>query len=429
MKKFILYIPLFFVFAGAFCLVNAAKADDSPDGWVKGVWIKATGLPEDAIIEDYSDGDDEKPWFVYSWGKSSDGPAVTLGVGRISPSDDTVRKLQSLDKDVLREFIGSEDFWDSPDGKKLTFTPAPKTISASFSFPCQIVRYAESDMKFSHVVLFLEAEPFLFMAEVTWETGNKDFNKSDGEKILANLVLVELGGKGAAQPEARAFSLKNGQVYKGEEQIEGEIQDVPQEIEGDLRYWSIVGKDESSSLAENETGVFFFSEDGEFMAFLPLESADECQDIIFSPDGSFFLLMSGSGIRADMTYILYEKKKMEEIIEIPGVRGSATWIDPGRFVMTRIDDGRETERGTFSMASLRLSAVMYDAAAEELLLLKEATGTKNYWFVELAEEGSLVLREDSVKSEKDWGDEKKIKTREMKMKVPPAREETRARKA
>ena len=210
-------------------------------------------------------------------------------------------------------------------------------------------------------------------------------------------------------------------MYKGEERVEAEVHDVPPEIEGNARFWSVVAEDESSPAAENETGVWFFAEDGAFLTFLPLESAEECQDITFIPDGSFFLLMSGSGIRADMTYILYETETMEEKIEIPGVRGSASWIDAGRFVMTRIDDVRETESGAFSMATLRLSAVMYDTVAEEAFVLKEATATKNYWCGGLADDGgSILIREDSVKSEKDWSDEEKITTREIKIEIPPA---------
>ncbi len=421
MKKIVQYISLFCVVAAAFFFANAANAGDAPDAWVKGLWIQANGLPQDASIEDYSDGDDEKPWFVYGWGQGGDGPAATLSVGRFSASSDVEKKLRKLDKSVLREFIGSEDFWESPDAKKLTFTEAPKVIGAKFSYPCRLVRYAESDMGLSHVVLFIETDPYLFMAEITWETANKSFKKGDAEKILASLAFVEQEGIEAATPDVFAFSLKSGKVYKGEERVEAEVHDVPPAIEGTARFWSVVEADESSPAAESETGVWFFAEDGGFLSFLPLESAAECQDIVFSPDGSFFLLMSGSGIRADMTYILYELETMEQKIEIPGTRDSASWIDVGRFAMTRIDDVRETETGVFSMAALRLSAVMYDAIAEELVVLKEASATKNYWCEGLSEDGgSIIILEDSVKSEKDWSNEEKIKTRKIKIEIPAA---------
>jgi hypothetical protein len=52
------------------------------------------------------------------------------------------------------------------------------------------------------------------------------------------------------------------------------------------------------------------------MTFLPLESEFECRDVIFSPDESYFLLMSGSGVRPDMFYILYDPETMEKKTEI-----------------------------------------------------------------------------------------------------------------
>ncbi|NLL37551.1 MAG: hypothetical protein GX256_08550 [Fretibacterium sp.] len=191
MKKIAPYISLFVFIATAFCFVNTANAGEAPDAWVKGLWIQATGLPEDAALEDYS-SEDEKPWLIYSWGEGSDGPAVSLGVGRFADlADDVGGKFLNLDKSVLREFIGSQAFWESPDAEKLTFTEAPEEFLERFTYPCQVVRYTESDMGLSFMVLFIETDPFLFMAQITWETANENFTKNDAEKVLANLVLVE----------------------------------------------------------------------------------------------------------------------------------------------------------------------------------------------------------------------------------------------
>ena len=73
------------------------------------------------------------------------------------------------------------------------------------------------------------------------------------------------------------------------------------------------------------------------------------------------------------------------------------------------------------MAALRLSVVVYDAAVDETTVVKEVTATKSFWYERLTEDGaSLVIREDSVKSEKDWEKEGKIKTREIKAEIPAA---------
>jgi hypothetical protein len=521
-----------------------------------------TELPEDVSLEDYSDGDDEKPWFVYSFGESEDGPAVTVGVGRSLNDGETDMKLLKLDKNILREFIGSEVFWKSPDAKKLTFKEAPE-FSEKYTYPCQIVKYANSEMGLSHEDLFMETDEFIFRAAVTWETKNKNFTASDAERILMSLESVEQGEKEkyetyanarfgysldypdifdtkiesdnvdgvamessdgkyaltvwgsnninnldgeamlneckervshivpdseyfyetgyyiqysddggqdgvehiffengftagdmsaafilkfpkdeekrfekiidvmsqwpagytnpAGEPDVYAFSLKGGRVYKGGKEIDCEVNEISPETEGSLRYWSVIGPDKSDAVTEKETGVWFFAEGGAFMTFLPLESEYGCQDVIFSPDESYFLLMDGSGVRPDMFYILYDPKTMKEKVEITGVRGTALWIDVSRFVVTRIDDIREGGRFLNLGYGLCLSAVMYDTVTEETFVLKEATATKNFWCGELTDDGtSLVIREDSVKSEKDWDDEEKIKTREIKIEIPPA---------
>ena len=157
--------------------------------------------------------------------------------------------------------------------------------------------------------------------------------------------------------------------------LEAVINEVPSGVEGQIRYWSAFGE-RAGTAGENETGVWFFSKDGACVTFLPLESEYECQGIIFSPDGEKFLLESGSDMRPDMTYVLYKLPSMEKKTEIPGIRGDAVWIDPMRFVMSRIDDMREG--GTFANLSygLRVSVVMYDSAASETVVLRKIGGTR-----------------------------------------------------
>jgi hypothetical protein len=123
-----------------------------------------------------------------------------------------------------------------------------------------------------------------------------------------------------------------------------------------------------------------------------------------------------------VTYVLYSRtgEKKEEFKEVEGIIG-AKWVDPVRFVMSRIDGVRESEDGVYSTGLLRCSVVMYDTAASETTVLKEATDTKNYWFDSVTDDGaSVVIREVSVKSEKDWGDEEKTETREIAVEIPPA---------
>jgi hypothetical protein len=112
---------------------------------------------------------------------------------------------------------------------------------------------------------------------------------------------------------------------------------------------------------------------------------------------------------------------MEKKAEIDGVKG-AVWIDPIRFVTTRIDDAREISGAISGRAfGYRVSVVMYDTAVSDTVVLKESTDTKNYWLNEVIEDGgALSVREESVKSQDDWGDEGKTEEREIRVEIPTA---------
>ena len=205
------------------------------------------------------------------------------------------------------------------------------------------------------------------------------------------------------------FSLKNGKFHISGAEVPAEVNEVPADVEGPLRVWSAFE-------GENETGVWFFAENGECLTFLPLESESECQGIVFSPNEERLLLARGSAMRPDLTWELYETGAMEFKEEISGWRENVEWIDPVRFVMTRIDDIREGDNFSQPAYGFRVSVVMYDAAASELTVLKEATDTKNYWITSVGD-GVVTVWEDSVKSEKDWGDEDKIEGREITVEI------------
>jgi hypothetical protein len=225
-------------------------------------------------------------------------------------------------------------------------------------------------------------------------------------------------------PDIGAFALKDGRVYKNDTELDCEANEIPSQVEGPIRFWSAIDDNVSERVSENEAGVYFFAADGVCLTFLPLEAASySCQNLLFSPDGERFLLMEGSGVRPDMTYILYELPDMEKKTEIGGLREEHPfWIDPMRFVMTRIDDGiREGMSFANLSYGLRLSVVMVDASVSETTVLKGATDTANYTMYEVTDDGNVVtVIEESVKSEKDWAVEDQIETREIRVEIPAA---------
>jgi hypothetical protein len=174
-------------------------------------------------------------------------------------------------------------------------------------------------------------------------------------------------------------------------------------------------------VTEKETGVWFFGAEGDFMTFIPLESEHEYQGLLWSPAGDRLILVRGSGMRPDVFFELYAEG-MEKKAEFPGMRGEIQWLEDGmRFAFTRIDDTRDTEDGVFSAYALKLSAILYDSAVGETIVLKEAAGTQNFRFGGISDDGEKIsITEEYVKSPKDWGDGEKIKEREIEVPIPAA---------
>jgi hypothetical protein len=240
------------------------------------------------------------------------------------------------------------------------------------------------------------------------------------DKIDYVAIGSENGGSPNGGAGVGAFSVKDGRTLKNGKEIDCEVHEVPPNLKDGIKTWAALSETSEISgegeVTEAEAGVWFFAADGKPAAFLPLDAADGAS-VIFSPDGERFLLETGPQYLPEAAYGVYETAGLEKKAEIDGVKG-AVWIDPIRFVMTRIDDAHDIPEPAFVY---RVSVVMYDTAASETVVLKESTDTKNYWLDEVIEEGAaLSVREQSVESPDDWADEEKIGTREITVPIPPA---------
>lgn len=174
------------IFVTAAVFASSAFAEEAPDAWVKGLWLKLTGLPGEAGLEDMSQEDTE-PYFIYSFGQGDDGPAVTIAVGRY-PQNALAEKLLNLDQKALAEFDGAESF--SKTTKDLKFIEAPQ-FSEKFTYPCQMATYTDSEMGLSHTILFIQTAPYMFSVNVTRAAADKDYGEADVEKWLMSLKMVE----------------------------------------------------------------------------------------------------------------------------------------------------------------------------------------------------------------------------------------------
>ena len=171
----------------AMFLAAPALAAKAPDAGVKGLWLKATGLPKGAALEDMTQ-DDGNPYFIYSFGKGPDGPAVTMPIGRY-PQNDLAERISKLDKKALAEFDGAESFTKT--AKDLKFTEAPSKISEKFSYPCQMATYVDSEMDLAHTILFIQTDGYMFSVHVVREAKSKQYSDADVEKWLMGVEMVE----------------------------------------------------------------------------------------------------------------------------------------------------------------------------------------------------------------------------------------------
>lgn len=217
------------------------------------------------------------------------------------------------------------------------------------------------------------------------------------------------------------FFMENGQVYKNETLLDCEVYEVPSGLDNDIKFWTVIGTGTSDVVTGEETGVWFFGEHGEYVTNIFLKNEKEYQDLLWSPAGDRLVLVRGIEGEQDLVFELYAEY-MEKKAEFRGLRASLAWLEDGmRFVFTRIDDIREGVPPSDLPYGLKLSAVLYDSAIEETIPLKESTDTKNFSFDSVSEDGEhIALTETSVQSSKDWGEEEKIKEREIKVPMPAA---------
>ncbi|MEA4881300.1 MAG: hypothetical protein VB045_07475 [Synergistaceae bacterium] len=235
------------------------------------------------------------------------------------------------------------------------------------------------------------------------------------------LLLPPSDGDESKKLRTDAFVLTDGRVVLDGTPLGCEVHEAPPGLENGIAGWAVIGMETSDTVTEEETGVWFFGAEGQFVTFIPLESENEYQGLLWSPAGDRLVLVRGSGMRPDVFFELYAEG-MEKKAEFSGMLGQIEWLEDGmRFVFTRIDDIREGGAEPGVSIGWKLSAILYDSAIEEAIPLKESTNTKNFSFDSVSEDGeNLVLYEMSVKSTKDWGNEDKMKEREITVPVPPA---------
>ena len=68
--------------------------------------------------------------------------------------------------------------------------------------------------------------------------------------ILGLLIFMATLVSYASAADMSAFELRDGRVYKGGEELKCDVNEIPSEIEGPIRYWSAFGPDTSDRVTE-----------------------------------------------------------------------------------------------------------------------------------------------------------------------------------
>ena len=240
-------------------------------------------------------------------------------------------------------------------------------------------------------------------------------------KFFAALLACALCAGGAFAAEGD-YILKDGKIYRVEGGKETLLEDeAPQSYATDAGLWSWVQVDpEYEGMEGSESGVcFFLGEDEKPAGFLPIENAGSCE-LEFSPSGEKLLVNRSTDDRQDIGLYLVDaaKKSFVRQRSFVGI-GVCFWVDPHRFIFNRIDEDKGVRSGSDDIGWY--SAVLYDSVEEELIVIKEATATRNYLLAGFDHEtGMLELHEVFVKDEKDWADGEKIEDREITVPIPAA---------
>ena len=246
--------------------------------------------------------------------------------------------------------------------------------------------------------------------------------KSFFSKVLLLCLTLALCAGAAMAEELGSYILKDGKVYRVQDGEEKLLEDEPANFantDAGMYGWVLVDP-ESEGMEGSKSGIhFFFGEDNEPFAFLPMKDAAACM-MEFSPSGEKVLISRGTEIKQDLGYyeIDIARKKFNKKKSFVSA-GHSFWVDPHRFFFTSVDESK----GARDKAGDQLwdSIAMYDSVFDELSILKEATETKDYFITGCDYDTGVVdVSESSVKDKKDWNDQEKIKYNDITIPIPAA---------
>lgn len=245
---------------------------------------------------------------------------------------------------------------------------------------------------------------------------NMGFEEAAG-RLKKTLRFGSGAGDALVQADLRAMSpeyelnLEDEKVYRvtgGEKKAVGEALKISSEM-GEY-YWFAVSAEADEAMKGSASGLYFFYENGIFVAFLPSRAAEFAGDARLNPTAEQFLIDFGTSPERDLR--LYDFRTLKEKKAFLAM-DDIVWLDARRFAMTFVDTAKKP-RSKNALESGWLSVAVYDATTGKLTCVREATETSDFMLdgADL-EAKKFTINERSVKKTGDWGSEENITLREF----------------
>ncbi|MBO4334401.1 MAG: hypothetical protein J5846_01010 [Desulfovibrio sp.] len=240
-------------------------------------------------------------------------------------------------------------------------------------------------------------------------------------KVLFTTLLACALCTGVAWAAEGDYVIKDGNVYRmdggKEKRMEEDVHSIL--TEKGAYSWILVDPKLSEEMKGSEAGIYLFKgQENTPAGFIPMADAGICQ-LEFSPSAEKLTIGCGSEAKQNLgMYVIEEGKNITKKASFKSA-GHVWWVDPHRFVFNIIDESKGAR--SKDEDDVWNSVVLYDSVEEELIIIKKATETEDYFCNGYNEEkGTLDAIERSVKNTKDWGDEKKIKITDITLSIPAA---------
>lgn len=175
-------------------------------------------------------------------------------------------------------------------------------------------------------------------------------------------------------------------------------------------YWFPIAPAADTQARETDWGVYFFSEAGKCIAFLPTQAAEFVKNIYINSTAKQMLIDFGPS--PEQTVTLYNFETLRPERTFPAME-KISWVDADHFAMTYLET-KQKPRVANEQRKDWLSVVIFDARTGQMKYLRKATETSNFLLDAVdTQKKTFTIGERWVKNKRDWANDEKIAGREL----------------